>query len=276
MSASRADGHVFEETTFEGDISINGETAPIKFDVSAGSDCRLRIDADDVDGRTYFLAVRNQGTPGESQEEFILNGTSADDKAIFSERVSIGGHGHKDDGRWISLRPRVCKITVPLERHVENPTLRRWFRSFRSFRNPPIETRFGKLNLWGATENVGPDALSGGVSLEAPSGDPGDTWREEADNFLRHMHRGLGLAHGGRLQNPLIEYSHGLTWERTFFDGAGFTPELPVQYHLNHGPFTQALVNRYEAEGSLPDILWMRLTGCRPILASMKRGFCRG
>jgi hypothetical protein len=259
MSASSTDEPVFQETEFAGEISINGETAPITFGASAGSDCRLQIRADNIDGHTYFLAVRNQGRPGESHEEFTLTGTSLDGKTIYSAQIFVCGHGHDDDRRWIDLRSRACKITFPLERRVEKPVLRLWFRSFRSFSNPVIETSCGRLVVWGKASDVQPEDMSGCVTLEAPSGNPGDNWPEKADRFLRHMHRGLALAHGGRLQTPRLDYAAGLNLEITFFDGTGFTPEFPAQYHLNHGPFIQALVHRYETKGPLPDILWTAL-----------------
>jgi hypothetical protein len=115
MSASSTDEPVFQETEFVGEISINGETAPITLRASAGSDCRLQIRADNIDGHTYFLAVRNQGRPGESHEEFTLTGTSLDGKTISSAQIFVCGHGHDDDRRWIDLRSRACKITLPLE-----------------------------------------------------------------------------------------------------------------------------------------------------------------
>jgi hypothetical protein len=163
MSISGTDGHVFEKTRFSGEISINGEAAPIAFEASAGSDCRLHINADDVDGRTYLLVVQNEGRPGASHGEFALTGASADGKAISSEHVFVCGHGHNDGRRWIGLRSRAAKITLPLERSVDRPVLRLWFRSFRSFRNPVTETSFGRLSIWGAAGDVVSDDVSGGV-----------------------------------------------------------------------------------------------------------------
>jgi len=259
MSAAAADEHVLEQTEFTGEISINGEPAPITFHVSVPSDCRVRINADDVNAHAYLLAVRNQGRSGESQSEFFLSGTSVDGKAISSEHVFVCGHGHNDSRRWIDLGAHACKITLPLERCVERPVLRRWFRSFRSFSNPVVQTGFGRLRVWGEAGEVAADDVSGGVALEAPSGDPSAGWRHKAEDFLTHMHQGLALAHGGRLQMPRLDYLHLLRAEISFFDGAGFTPEFPVQYHLNHGPFIEALVDRYDEKGSLPDILWTAL-----------------
>jgi hypothetical protein len=106
---------------------------------------------------------------------------------------------------------------------------------------------------------VSSDDMSGSATLEALSSDPGADWFENADNFLRHMHRGLALAHGGRLQTPRLDYVHGRTWEATFFAGAGFTAELPVHHHLNQGPFIKALAERYQRAGPLPDMLWTAL-----------------
>jgi hypothetical protein len=71
MSASRTDEPVLEETEFAGEISTNGQTAPLKFRVSAGADCRLRIDADLVDGPTYFLAIRSRSKRGEGKRNSL-------------------------------------------------------------------------------------------------------------------------------------------------------------------------------------------------------------
>jgi hypothetical protein len=256
MSASDT---VLENTEFVGEISINGETAPIVFRVSAGLDCRLHFDADAVAAQTHFLALRAQGAPGKNIGEFTLTGASVDAKTIASKSVFVRSHGHDNDRRWIDIRSRDCKITLCLEYRVEKPVLRLWFRSFVSFRNPVIETSLGRLMVWDEVGNVGPDDVSGGVALEAPSHDAGDDWRNRAEDFLRHMHRGLALAHGGRLQAPRLDFIHELTSEITFFEGTGFMPELPVQHSLYQDQFIKALVHRYERAGPLPDILWTAL-----------------
>jgi hypothetical protein len=260
MSASRTDKPVLEETEFAGEISTNGQTAPLKFRVSAGADCRLRIDADLVDGPTYFLAIRSRSKRGEGNEEFTLAGTSADGKTtVASDSVSVRGFYRDNGRRSLHFTSRECKVTLHLDRPVEKPVLRLWFRSFMSFSNPVIGTSLGRLMVSGDAENVGPDDLSGCVTLEAPSIYPVDDWRAKADEFLKHMHRGLALAHGGRLQAPRLDYAHRSTLEIIFFEGAGFTRELPLQDHLNQEPFIKALVERYERSGPLPDVLWTAL-----------------
>jgi hypothetical protein len=254
------DRSALKETEFTGNISINGTAAPIAFRAAAGPDCRLRLAADTVDGPTYHLAIGSHSKPGADKEEFTLSGTSADGKTtIAAEHVIVLGCGHNDGRRWIKFRALASKVTVVRERSAEKPSLRLWFRSFVSFRNPVVETSLGRLMVSGGTRDVTPDDTSGCVTIEAPSDHPGHDWRNEADQFLRHMHRGLALAHGGRLQTPMLDYVHGLTFERTFFDGSGFTRELPVQYSLNQEPFIKALVERYERSGPLPDILWTAL-----------------
>ena len=260
MSASRTDEPVLEETEFAGEISTNGQTAPLKFRVSADADCRLRIDADLVDGPTYFLAIRSRSKRGEGNEEFTLAGTSADGKTtVASDSVSVRGFYRDNGRRSLHFTSRECKVTLHLDRPVEKPVLRLWFRSFMSFSNPVVGTSLGRLMVSGDAENVGPDDLSGCVTLEAPSIYPVDDWRAKADEFLKHMHRGLALCHGGRLQAPRLDYAHRSTLEMIFFEGTGFTRELPLQDHLNQEPFIKALVERYERSGPLPDVLWTAL-----------------
>jgi hypothetical protein len=171
----------------------------------------------------------------------------------------VRGHGFNDDRQWINFASSECKVTVHCERREVKPVLQLWFRAFMSYRNSVVETPLGRLVIWGAAENVGSDEISGYALLEAPSGNPGDDWRAEADEFLKHIPRGLAFAHGGRLQTPLRDYAHGPTLERTFFAGSGFAPELPVQHHLNQGPFIKALAERFERSGPLPEILWTAL-----------------
>jgi hypothetical protein len=259
MRAERTDGPVLEGTEFVGQLSLDDETVPITFRVSVGSDCRLHVDPVTVDARTYHLAARSLGRPGSDCEELALTGASTDGKTISSKHVFICGYGHDDSRRWIDLKSIQSEITVPLDRRVEKPVMQLWLRSFRSFSNPVTETSLGKLAVWGAAGHVAPDDMSGCVCLQASSADPGDGWRKNADDFLRHLQQGLALAHGGRLQTPRLDYINELTREMILFDGTGVAPEFPVQYHLNHGPFIQALVHRYQTKGSLSDDLWKAL-----------------
>jgi hypothetical protein len=260
MTATKDPQPILAETSFAGEISTNGKGAPIAFRIKAEADCRLVLWADSVGKDAFLLAVGSQGSPGTSIDEFILTGKSADGKTIASESGYAGAYGIKNDSRWIRLGTRAAKVTLPLERPVQKPCLRLWFRSFKTFRNPVIETALGRLAVQGEAQTVSADDMSGSVTLQATSGHPPPDWYERANDFLTHMHRGLALAHGGRLQTPRLDYLHESIWEVTFFEGMGFKPELPVQHHLNQGPFIEALADRFEREGPLPDILWTALS----------------
>jgi hypothetical protein len=260
MSVSNNNQEVLEKTEFVGEVSFQGKTVPIIFRAWACSDCRLQIKADVVDGTTFFMVIWSHGKRTTGDEEVTLTGTSKDGKtSIAAEHAVILGHGHDDGQHWISFRPLVCKLTVSQEDFGKKPFVRLWFRSFSSFRNPPFKTRLGTLVVCGAAQDVGVEDISGYVALEAPSADPGDEWRNEAGDFLKHMHSGLALAHGGRLQTPMLEYEHGHIREMTFYDGSGFTRELPVQHSLHQELFIKVLIERYERSGPLAEILWTAL-----------------
>jgi hypothetical protein len=155
MSAERNDEPVLRTTDIVGEISVDGVTAPLRFTVSAGADCRLRIATDLVDAPTYFLAIRALSKRGAGNEEFSPSGTSVDGKCtVVSETVCVRGFNHNDARRWITLGSRACKVTINLEAAVQKPVLRLWFRSFMSFSNPAIETSLGRLAVSGKAENV--------------------------------------------------------------------------------------------------------------------------
>ncbi len=203
--------------------------------------------------------LRQRGNPGTNVEEFKLTGQGADGKSFTSDSVSTTATRINENGYQIRVTARVATITGSLGEAVERPTLRLWFRSFKSFRNPPVDTTLGKLLVHGEAQSVSHDDMSGSVALVAPTQDPGPNWHEDADEFLAHMHQGLAFAHGGRLQTPRLDYVHGQTAEATFYEGEGFKPEMAVLPHLNHGPFIRALAERYENKGPLRDKLWTAL-----------------
>jgi hypothetical protein len=256
---SKSDDPVLEDEHYEGALGISGENLPIGFRLSAGADCRLKFDLDAVDGKTYILAMRSSGRPGQSQSEFSLSGRSANGKLVASDSMSILGGGANGDGHLIRVAARVATVTVPLERPAPKPILRLWFRAFTSFRNSPIKTPLGLMAVNGAAKDVARDDMSGSVAIEAPDGAVESDWKEKADRFLRHMHHGLAFAHGGRLQTPRLDHVEGGEFHATFLAGSGFQPEFAVQHFLNQDPFIEALADRYFQQGPLPDILWTAL-----------------
>ena len=133
------------------------------------------------------------------------------------------------------------------------PGMRLWMRRFRSFRNVLIETPLGLLGVHGDEEVASSDDLTGWIAVEAGGPEPGGDWFAKADGLLRHIHRRLALARGGRLQTPRLDRWWGGTVEHTFYAGEGFDAELPVIHRLHHGPFLRALVDRYFRAGPLPE-----------------------
>jgi hypothetical protein len=141
----------------------------------------------------------------------------------------------------------------------QDTALRQWFRSFKSFRNAPIETPLGVLYVNGATKTADRDEMSGDVTIVAPPGDIADGWLEKADAFLLYMHRGIGFMFGGRLQTPRVDYYRGKVARHTFYAGEAFRSEFPVQHQLDHGPMLKALVDRYFGIGPIPEVIWTAL-----------------
>jgi hypothetical protein len=153
MSTLNNNQEVLEKTEFVGEVSFAGKTAPIAFRAWAGSDCRLQIKADVVDGNTFFMAIWSYGKHRTGDEEVTLTGITEDGKmSITAEHAVILGHGHDDGQHWINFRPLECKLTVSQEDCGKKPFVRLWFRSFSSFRNPPFKTRLGTLFVCGASE----------------------------------------------------------------------------------------------------------------------------
>jgi hypothetical protein len=250
---------VLKGDSYQGTVTSGGGSRPISFKLSADADCRLRFIVDPVDTQTYLLVAKNSGKPGETEAPPSLAGRSADGKTVASDGISVRGWGSNKDGHYIRIAARVATVTHPSAQRIERPILRLWLRSFVSFRNAPIETPLGTLAVHGNSESADCDEMSGSVAVQAPSSNPDAAWRRHADDFLRHMHRGLALAHGGRLQTPRLDYAEGDSLEITFFAGSAFEREFPVQYQLNHDPFIRSLAERYFNGGPFPEVLWTAL-----------------
>lgn len=247
------------ETEYTGDLVIEGKSHPVKFSVSSGEECRLKVKLGKVSREVYFLAVKSSGEVGSVTTEFTLSGASADGGTFNSYRMSFNSWRHNSDGFHVTVSARVALVTVQRLEPTSKPILKLWFRGFKAFRNPIVETKLGRLLVGGEIKSVETDTMSGFVCIQANSETHVDSWREEADAFLEHMWQGLTFAHGGRLQTPRLDYIHDNVWEATFYDGRGFSSELSVINKLNQEPFIKALVERYEQDGPLSDILWTAL-----------------
>lgn len=258
MMKANSDRPILEKDHYTGELNVDGTSAKIGFNLSAGADCRLLFEIDPIDLKTLCLVRKADRETG---AEFSLNGRSEDGKTITSDSISL--QSWKLSNRTMKNHIRVYALSAivehPLASPVERSILRLWFRSCKVFHNVNVETRLGTLAIHGDAGDVAIDDMSGSVALQAPSHDPGADWYDQAYGFLRHMQHGLALAHGGRLQTPQLDYVAGSVHRVTFFAGSGFRRELPVQRHLYDGPFIQALASRYERHGPLPDALWTAL-----------------
>jgi hypothetical protein len=117
----------------------------------------------------------------------------------------------------------------------------------------------GQFETFGATNISSPDELSGYVAVQAAEGFDPEVWRDQAQQFLMHMHSGLALAHGGGLQVARVDYIHESTWTADFYAGSASRPEFAVQHQLNHEPIIQTLIDRYFNHGPVPPVLWTAL-----------------
>lgn len=250
---------VLKTERFKGEIEIDGVASNVTFTLSAGPDFRLKFEIDPIGTELYLHAMRRSGKPGEEEQSLAIRGESDEGKRVSSDNLFLNGVGSNGDGYYINVTSNLATVTTPLARPAKAPLLRLWFRSFQSFRNPLLETPLGLLQVHGDTHVDDPDKVSGAVAIQAYSSDVGEGWYNAADDLLRHMHRGLAFAHGGRLQTPRLDYSSGELATTTFFAGRGFQSEFPVFHQLNHGPFIRALVDRYQNQGPLHEEIWHAL-----------------
>jgi hypothetical protein len=224
---------VLDPDRYDGEITVDGTSAPVAFEASAGPDCRLVLKVDPVCSSTYMLACSGAGRPGQTARQFAQSGRSADGKTLASDTLYLGKHGSTvADGFLLELRTRGAQLESSVSAPVDRPFLRLWLRSFRSFRNPIVATSLGNLIVRGDASPSTEDDVSGSIAVEALSVSPDKDWRDKADGLLRHMHDGLAFAHGGRLQAPMLEFVEGKNRQTTFYAGISFTSELPVQHHL--------------------------------------------
>lgn len=250
---------IFPAERFVGTLSDGAASVPIALTVGAGDDCRLVFEVEPGDRELGRMGFGAGARPGLEMPEYALRGKSAAGNTIASDTVSIIAHGHNSQGHTIGIEAGEATLVIPLVGRQERPILREWFRSFRSFRNPVIETPLGTVYVYGDAKVPNRDVMSGYVGVQAPDGPVPEDWRRRADAFLLHMNRGIAFAHGGRLQVPRLDYIAGGESITTFYAGEAFRSEFAIQHQLNHGPILQALVDRFFNQGPLPEVLWTAL-----------------
>lgn len=259
MPRNDPDQPILEAERYVGTLARGGDAAPIAFRLSAGPDFRLKFEVEPGTKELYRVAIKDRAKPGQLVTYFELSAQSESGKSITSDSVSISKSGFNDGGYHVSLKTDAATVVLPMEKCAERPLLRLWFRAFRSFRNPINETPLGSVEVWGATKRERVDDVTGYVAIRGPADFEPSTWRAKSDKLLWHMHRGLAFAHGGRLQTPRLDYIEGNVWTATFYAGSASRSEFAAQHQLNHGPFIEALIDRYFSQGALPEVLWTAL-----------------
>lgn len=245
-----------ERTQFTGVIERDGQNIPLNFAVWAGADSRLLIEAYQLPTQSWLALEPASGEPGSIADTLVLNGVSSNGEIFFSDSVVMRGATFGTNGNSIKLSAGKAEIVVSQPEEVAQPWMRLWFRGFKSRRNPLVGMSLGLVQVDGNSECASHDDVCGHVTVQATADTSLEGWVERANDFLTHMHRGLGFAHGGRLQTPRLDLRIGNRLETTHYQGVGFGKSLPPVHCFNHGPIIEALCRRFDDPQPLNDVLW--------------------
>jgi hypothetical protein len=249
---------ILDESRYIGTLS-NGKTkTAIIVDVIAGSDGRLHLTPVDVSGELFFL-IRPLSKPGEATKEFSLSAEDEVGRTITSETVYVTGWHDSTQGYTIDLNVSKASVTQQFMDPEELPFKRVYFRGLKSFGRHFLDCQLGKAYLQGDTPGVEQDKITGAAGIQSSDPEPDDRWHSDANKLLMHIQCGMGFAHGGRLQVPLLEEVAAGQHRMTFYQGRGWQSEYPVIPYLNHQPFFEALVRRFEERGPIANAFWTAL-----------------
>ncbi|WP_292271731.1 hypothetical protein [Mesorhizobium sp.] len=131
--------------------------------------------------------------------------------------MDVRGANFGTSGNVLKVAARKAKIVIRRAEPVPTPRMRLWFRGFNSFRNPVVQISLGLVEVVSDAKKVAVDDMSGCVTVQAEAETNLENWVERADDFLTFMHRGLGFAHGSRLQTPRLDLLTGDRWEATYY-----------------------------------------------------------
>ena len=241
---------------FQGTASFEDESVPLTFSAEVADDGRLQLQMEPISIQRMHFFSQLEGRVGTSTPLLNLCGTSVDGDLFDSNSVSVKRLHYSTDAVNIELRALKATITLQLNEPPPATCVRLSLREFKAFRTPDVESKLGKVHVWGATSTLERDDVSGGIAVVARNSVQ-DKWYVHADELLSFLHRGLSFASGKRLQAPVVEVFKPDRCLVTLYEGSPFEPSLPVVHHLNLGPFLEALVRRFELQPAFPDILWV-------------------
>ncbi|MEQ9864663.1 hypothetical protein [Pectobacterium aroidearum] len=249
---------MFEPKIFVGALAFRDNVVPLEFEILADEDGFLSIRPLPLEAKDLLKLNGAMGKPGSYVESLVLKGVAKDGSAFLSETIELQGMSRGPDKGTVSLRARESILTFNINEPAKEPFMRLWFRGFKSHRNPVVTMSLGKVEVGGSNKKTSKDEMSGFVSVYASEAEfPDiDSWVKKTDAFLTFMHRGLGFAHGGRLQTPRLDVVIGTRWQTTFYDGHGFLKNLSPIHHLSQGPFIEALAKRFDDPAPFPEMLW--------------------
>lgn len=254
---SGADKKTFslQPKNFSGYFTVGEVDYPINFRVWSLEDLRLHIEVEPITQQLFVALMNYPSEPGSYVRNYLLRGVTPEGDTFESDSIHID---HLNSGSNITIRlsARKATVVVKITPPAKSPQLQFCLRGFKSFRNPIIETKLGKLRVGGSPKITSDDDASGFIALQAPDDAAPNDWSQKADEFLQFIHYGLCFGHGSRLQIPRTDLITADNWEATFYSGDGFGQNLAPIPFLNQGPFIEALVKRYESLAPFPDMLW--------------------
>ena len=237
----------------KGHFVIDGNRIAFTGTAIGHEDGRFVIEVNDQPWTTdnYVAMHRMLGVPGIKSNYFGLTASSDDGKRFSSDTVwfsYLSNHG---------AAIKFAQLTIELQSPTPSqvPVLAMRLRGLRNFGPMIAKTPLGTLEL-AAPHNTAADDPAGVIRISAPSSQPSNSWRDDAERCLIFVRSCMALAHGGRLQMPLLEYYEGTSCTATYYVGRGIQPELQVQHPLANCDYFQAVAKRYFADSPWPDVLW--------------------
>jgi hypothetical protein len=241
---------------YSGTLADAESIVDIQFTVGAGEDCHLTIEIDQLPLTEKVMTISRSSAIGTKVSHLKLRGRSLSGRKIESDHLSIMWYQFNTSFARLEVSAAASTVIWPLEEKVAPPTMRLLMRGFKSYPTPAIPTPLGTCSIHGDAHLTSINDVSGAITVTAPHGPLDQDWRTKAEQFLSHVHRGMALAHGGRLQTPLRELTINGEKRQTFYAGGGCAAEMPVHDALNHAPIEQALIDGFFRDGPLPENLW--------------------